>query len=288
MDFLSARRQRLWEAMESCRSGSDDLSDPQFADLATRLAEDPELRGQFQRLQQADGAIQVAFANVTVHAGLADRVSRLLAGDAGSVEQRAGSSDSEVLDCGQALVAITPAETSRVESGAHRTMGRFSRRRLLVGFAAISAAAALLVAVFIQTHRPQIETPTSVCEKTRQFFGQEENHPIGELVSQVAPPVEFPMSNDIVRLSGVRWRHVESFPAGSAVAYDLPPLGGRATLYVVQANVPDLPSMPPACLTTGGKSAAAWQVGDVVYILVVEGDAGTYSKYLDQWHGPLT
>ena len=62
MDYLSARRQRLWEAMESCRSGSDDLSDPQFADLAARLAEDPELRGQFQRLQQADGAIKAAFA----------------------------------------------------------------------------------------------------------------------------------------------------------------------------------------------------------------------------------
>ena len=37
--------------MESCRSGSDDLSDPEFADLAARLAEDPELRVQFQRVQ---------------------------------------------------------------------------------------------------------------------------------------------------------------------------------------------------------------------------------------------
>ena len=79
MDHLSARRQRLWEAMESCRGGSDDLSDPQFADLAARLAEDPELRGQFQRLQQADGAIKAAFAEVPVPAGLADRVSRRLA-----------------------------------------------------------------------------------------------------------------------------------------------------------------------------------------------------------------
>ena len=70
--------------MESCRSGSDDLSDPQFADLAARLAEDPELRGQFQRLQQADVAIQVAFARVPVPAGLADRVSQRLAGETGS------------------------------------------------------------------------------------------------------------------------------------------------------------------------------------------------------------
>ena len=57
MDHWSARRQRLWEAMESCRGGIDDLSDPEFAELAEQLAEDPQLRVHFQRLQEADGAI---------------------------------------------------------------------------------------------------------------------------------------------------------------------------------------------------------------------------------------
>ena len=41
-------------------------------------------------------------------------------------------------------------------------------------------------------------------------------------------------------------------------------------------------------LSTGGKSAAAWQAGNTLYVLVVEGDAGMYSRYLDQSHGPLT
>ena len=80
MDHLSGRRQRLWEAMESCRNGSGDLSDPQFADLADRLAEDPQLREQFQRLQAADKAIKAAFlADVPLSAGLAMRVSQRLA-----------------------------------------------------------------------------------------------------------------------------------------------------------------------------------------------------------------
>ena len=35
-------------------------------------------------------------------------------------------------------------------------------------------------------------------------------------------------------------------------------------------------------LSTGGKSAAAWQAGNTLYVLVVEGDAGMYSSYLDQ------
>ena len=91
MDHPSVRRQRLWEAMESCRKGTDDLSDPEFADLADRLAEDPELRGQFQRLQETDEAIQAAFTDVPVPAGLADRVSRRLAEAAQAGSQAAES-----------------------------------------------------------------------------------------------------------------------------------------------------------------------------------------------------
>ena len=103
------------------------------------------------------------------------------------------------------------------------------------------------------------------------------------------PPADYPMSRDIVQLPEMRWKRVEGFLGGSAVAYDLPPLGGRATLYVVQRNVPGLPAMPPPTpFGTGGKSAVIWQAGSVVYVLVVEGDAGVYSKYLDQSHGPLT
>jgi hypothetical protein len=97
------------------------------------------------------------------------------------------------------------------------------------------------------------------------------------------------MSRDIVPLQGTRWRHVATFLGGPAVAYDLPTLGGRATLYVVQRSILGLPSMPPTMpLSTDGKSAAAWQAGDTLYVLVVEGDAGMYSSYLDQSHGPLT
>jgi hypothetical protein len=82
---------------------------------------------------------------------------------------------------------------------------------------------------------------------------------------------------------------VEKFLGGPAVAYDLPPRGGRATLYVAQRNVPGLPSLPPPVptLSTGGKSVAAWQVGDTLFVLVVEGESGMYSSYLDQSR-PLT
>jgi hypothetical protein len=286
MDYLSARRQRMWEAMESCRSGSDDLSDPQFADLAARLAEDPELRGQFQRLQEADEAIRAAFANVSVPAGLADRVSRRLAealptASSGSVAEASGFQPAS--DC-VAAPTVTPHDGPTPLG--HPT-GRFSRRRLLVGFTALATAVVLLVAVLVQIHRPRSQTATSVLRDAMEFFGTD-IQAFGPKVSDVAPPVEFPMSPDIVRSKNVRWRHVENFPGGPAVAYDLPPLGGRATLYVFQGNVPGLGSIPPPCLSTGGKSAAAWRAGDTVYVLVVEGDARMYSRYLDPSYGPLT
>ena len=286
MDHLSARRERLWEAMESCRNGSDDLSDPEFADLAAGLAEDAELRLQFQRLQQADGVIQAAFVKVPVPAGLADRVSRRLAGEAGSRERGAGSSEYEA---GASDCLATPAvAASNRPTPLHKPTERFSRRRLLVGFTALSTAAALLAAVWIQTHRPRPETPSSVLDEAMDFFGKD-NQPFGPLVVQTPPPVEYPLSRDIVQMPGIRWRNVEKFPGGAAVAYDLPSSGGRATLYVLARNVSGLPSFPPdsPSLSTGGMSAAAWQEGNTLYVLVMEGDAGMYSSYLKP-HGPLT
>jgi hypothetical protein len=289
MDYLSVRRQRLWEAMESCRSGSDDLSDPQFADLAARLAEDPEFRRQFQRLQQADGAIRAAMVNVPVPVGLADQVSRRLAELALPTTSASQPADSDCLVA--SAVAVSAGTTPAVSTPDQPTplrepTERFSRRRLLVGFTALSAAAALLAAVWIQTHPSRHETPDSVLDEAMEFFGKDDQ-PIGKPVS-VAPPAEYPMSRDIVRLQDVRWRPVEKFLGGPAVAYDLPTVGGRATLYVVARIVPGLPSIPPDLpkLSTGGKSAAAWQAGNTLYVLVVEGDARMYSSYLE--HGPLT
>ena len=281
MDHLSGCRQRLWDAMESC--GSDDLCDPQFAELAARLAEDPKLCEQFQRLQEADRAIKAAFADVSVPVGLADRVSQQVAEAA---QRAAGPGPIAALDSVAERTATPLDGPTPIRD---QTMC-FSRRRLLVGFTALSAAAALFAAVWVETHPPGYETPDKLLDEAMDFFSND-NQPGSKLISQTVPPAEYPLSRDIVRLQDIRWRYVESFPGGRAVAYDLPALGGRATLYVLQRNVSGLPSIPPdrPISRTGGKSAAAWQAGTgLLYVLVVEGDAGMYSSYLDQSHGPLT
>ncbi len=309
MDHRSGGWQQLWEAMEACRSGSDDLSDPRFSGLADRLAVDEELLGQFQRLQEADEAIKIAFARVSVPPDLAVRIAQRLTEQMGLAEEQhlaeeqrlaeltdaatSGSQDaaSDSLATGPVtMLPVTVLAATMPDSPAPRWESTewFSRRRLLVGFAALSAAATLLAAVWIETHLPRNVTSTSVIEEAMDFFDKD-NQPAGELGSQVPPPAGYPISPDIIRLQGIRWRNVATFLGGSAVAYDLPTVGGRATLYVVQRTVSGLPSIPPAVpLSTGGKSAAAWQSGGALYVLVVAGDAGMYSSYLDQSHGPLT
>jgi hypothetical protein len=129
-----------------------------------------------------------------------------------------------------------------------------------------------------------------VIEVAMEFFGGDDAPP-GELVSRVAPPSDFPISPDIAQFRDVRWRRVEKFVDGEAIAYDLPSSrSGKATLYVAKHTVAGLPPYPPTqpTLSTGGNSLAAWQSGGLLYVLVVRGDAQTYGDYLDRSQGPLT
>lgn len=260
----TGRRQPMQDVMESCRVGSDDLHDPRFAELAARLSADAELAGQFKRRQRADAAIKAAFQEIPIPSGLVDRIAARLA------ESKA------------------TAQTT-FDSKALRPVW-ISRRRFLIGAASLSAAAVLLLATIVQLGRGHRETPASVLEETMQFFTAD-NRAEGELASRVPPPAEFPMSGDLISLRGVHWRRVPRFLGSPGVAYDLPSAtGGRATLYVSLKSVPGLPVVPPSNPDwgTGGSSAAAWQVGETLYVLVVEGDAVVYRSYLDPSRGPLT
>ena len=73
-------------------------------------------------------------------------------------------------------------------------------------------------------------------------------------MEQVPPPTDFPLGRDIAALPQIRWRRVDKFLGGEAVAYDLPASGGRATLYVVNRTAAGLPPYPPPSPTwsTGG------------------------------------
>jgi hypothetical protein len=279
MDPLARRNREILEAIESCRADSGDLNDPQFADLAAVLDEDDELRARFKRIRQADVAIKAAFSDVPVPADLA-----------GNVLRRLNEAAASELD--QPIQAIRSATESALDSPAPPAQPvaprqkLITRRRLVAGIATVAAATALGAAIWIHNSRSAALTSGQVLETAMDFFGRD-NSPRGEPVSRVAPPSGFPISPEIVAFADIRWRRVDDFMNGGAVAYDLPPRVGKATLYVFNCTVTGLPQYPPLepAVSTGGNSAAAWQSGGLVYVLVVQGDAQTYAKYL-QPQGP--
>ena len=79
MDHPPKHDERLLEALEACRPGSADLSDPALAHLAAEIAVDPALERLYERLQQIDARVAAAFQEVPVPAGLAERISERLA-----------------------------------------------------------------------------------------------------------------------------------------------------------------------------------------------------------------
>ena len=263
---------RLVEAMEACRPASDDMNDPALAPLASRVAADPRFRDRFERLQQLDVTLAGAFRDVPVPDGLADRITtRLAAARTAEIplaEHQAG------------------AETAATEpiAEAAKPRRRLLRRWLVAGVAGAAVAASLLVAFMLPEQQPQVLQPEVVWEGAKDFF-ETERDAGGQLVAESPPPAEYPTSSDfsVARFPHVRWRPIRDFLGRQGVAYEIGRPGGpRATLYVVQCSVANLPAAPPLspARTTGNRSVGAWQTGELLYVLVVEGGARTYESYL--------
>jgi hypothetical protein len=152
-------------------------------------------------------------------------------------------------------------------------------------------AAALVVAIWLRANRSDVFTPSAVLEEAARLLTAEPPPKPGFLLANVPAPSDYPLGHDVLEMPEARWRWVEGFLGGRAVAYDLSGSGGsRATLYVARRIVEQLPSLPPEVprSMTAGCSAAAWQQEAVLYVLVVDGNAQVYRSFLDRSRGPLT
>jgi hypothetical protein len=259
MKKLPNRDERIIEAVEVCRPGRDDMSDPVLVELLEELAVNPELAEHCERLQQCDANLVSAFQSVPVPDGL-DR--RLLA----RLEQAA-----------EETPAATPIRPK------HRL-----RRRLLVGGGFAVVAASLVIAAMVYYSSPPY-TQSSVLQQSVAFFQVDLADP-GEFVEHSPPPEAYPLSRSVARVQQIQWRPIGDFLGRKGVAYDLP-VGCRATLYVVRQTVPGLVTNPPLRpqKNTGGLSAATWQEGDLLYVLVLHGNRSStiYRNLVDLPRGPL-
>jgi hypothetical protein len=290
-------RTDLWKLIEVCRSEAD-LQLPEFRELAEQIAADPSVRLRWERSQQVDDAIRNAVRDVSVPAGLEDRILNRLA---------AASSPAVVPDQEPEHRQIEAQQTGTLQTGAQHTgsqqtgvagetrlasdvreasgMGSVTaagpanvwrwRRRV----AAMATVAILLVLVGVwwrpapPSQRGERELAQHWLEGVNESRWQDANFP----AQAYPPPVEL-----TARL--VRWQPVpRAHGSWQVVCYELASAGGRALLFVARGDAsPTLSKTPPRdpAWSISPWSLAMWQGRDAVYVLAVQGGSGTFQRVL--------
>jgi hypothetical protein len=300
MEDKPIRDERIVEAIESCRPGSDDVSDPALAFLAAELAAHPELDDLYERCQQLDARLAAAFADVPIPEGLPQRI---LAGiEAARAKMGSGADDlpSPAPPAASPPHGVTPDEQPPVQSlpATPRRPWRTRRRWYAVAALATGVAAAAVI-YFAPSHQPQELSKQTVLSLAIDVFNRQPQEP-GEPLTADNEPKEYPFGHDVNRFPQTTFRSIHGF-LGLAdcdgVAYDMTNrLGTAATLYVVKCPgikiTGLLRSTPPPygnTFHTQGCCSAAWQTADgLLYVLVVDGSQQqTYESFLPI-PGPVT
>jgi len=259
MDDNPIRDERIIEALECCRPGSDDVAAEDLAHLAAALEADADLETLYERLQQVDARLAAAFHDVPVPDDLQQRLLDRLAAE------RAPSP------------AVDAPQPKRV-----------SRRWLLATAGALSASAALLIAAWVHFTQTEPLGEMDVLAAAIRFYNSESP----QTGSVESPPADYPFSRYVAGAETTRWRTVKGFldRKGVAYAYDIRAGGAtEATLYVVRPPVGGLPSQPAPkpSYTTAGCSTSAWKENGLLYVLVVHGSSRTYRGFLKLPRGPV-
>ena len=208
----------------------------------------PELTDLFGRIQRLDAQLGVSFRKVPVPEGLQQRLLQRL--EAARCEP---TSDAAA----DAVASDEELQSSRSASPSHpcasvRPARRLpSRRRLLSIAGVLSAAAALLVAVWIPLHNARPYTESVVLEQARAFFMAEASGGPsaaggGYLLSDPARPApsELPLSRSLARVPGIKWREISGFLGSRGIAYDIAGRQGHALRRPTQRRLTALASAP--------------------------------------------
>jgi hypothetical protein len=269
---------RIIEAIEACRPGSGDLRGADLADVARLVDADPEVRGLYDRVQHWDAAVTSAMQEVSVPAGLAERILARLNAERAPQNGALAS----LVDGAASAAASHDASATVVEIAPATRRSRLSRRQWLAGFATL--AAMLLVAALVSSWLPSSADVPMEDLAAAWFEELTENWQDPKRV-----PSDFAVPSAVLA-APTGWQWITSRAGGGGVAYQLQDArGATAMLYVMQMGRRDLPSHPPAQpqSTTLGKAVGYWQSGNRVYVLVVAGDERDYRSFIAATPAPL-
>jgi len=235
------------------------------------LGRNRKLAVYFARVQKVDSVVAGAIQDVPIPAGLSGRLLAALA-----------------VEAAVRMPVTTAGESVAVSRATTAELPRRGVRPWL--FSAAGALAAMLLVGLALVQRAQVEySPASVVEVAIDFFTSDA-HEQGQLLSVASPPWGFPASRYVQLSAETRWRKVGAFLDAGGVAYEMTGPGGlRATLYVVRRTIPGLADQPPTrpVYGTARCCSAAWQEGQLLYVLVVAGEGRDYQRLLNVSQGPL-
>ncbi|MGI6418414.1 MAG: hypothetical protein ACOX1P_22400 [Thermoguttaceae bacterium] len=275
----------ILEAIEVFRGGDDDQEDSALRAAAEAARTDPNLAEHLARIKRWDRRCADAMRQVAVPPALAPRIIELL-------KQKETALAAVMTDSGSRGDQVRPERPiSRDTPTSAATTSRRRYWRWTAAAATVVAVAALGISMFLNQDR-RWSGPDELCRTAIGLFelpapGANEGAPI----DRVAPPRAYPYSPHLLCIPNTRWRNVDQFGGRRAVAYDLPLEGGRrATLYVLRGRAERVPNAPPrqSQLQTRNLSVAAWQSGELIYVLVVDGGEPAYRALLESTAQPWT
>ncbi len=259
------------EQLDACRPESDDLQLPEFAGLAQAVRDDATVRAEWDRTQTTDRAVRCAMQEVSIPAGLAERILAALASAPSEAPLEA------VVD--RALLAVDPTEQPKVvvqpsrEASPAALQRRFSRR---IWFSLAGIAAVLLVGFTASQFWPttlEVVSRDDLALQAESWLTMANSPQVQWRAASDAPPLAgFPTG--AVQGNRGRWTKLNLPTEPSVVAFELAQPGSRtkATLFVISTRREyKVNSLPYSRLGVSGKyTVGAWQKDGVLYVLALD------------------
>ncbi len=246
-----SRLSQLREQIDACRPGSDDLALPALAELAAAVEQDRAVVEALHRSQRFDQAVAAAMHDLSVPAGLADRL----------------------------LAACQREQPTPSKVAEHPASQGLSRRAWLIAIGSTATAVAATVAAWQMARPARAVSPDELSLAVSQW-ASDGQVPAAEWKAPARLPAAYqpPLA---IKAPVNRWRSLLPAKGGLATSgvaiHFTPPAAPRAMLFVISSRAKFPLSATPKAIPTPsrfqGAKAVAWQnpsTGLVYVLFVVE------------------
>jgi hypothetical protein len=189
-----SRRERICDALESCRPASDDLFSPELADVAKFIESNPRWEEIYERIQNIDMKISAAFHDVEIPA---DLEPNLLTSLANAANRREGEAAAE---------PTASQESHSLRSSLSQKRTAVSRRWFFAASGILTAAAALFFVIFYGLNNVGDYSKQRVLTDALGFFAADIPVGQGRLLKDTPAPKKYPFSKAVGAFRGIRWR----------------------------------------------------------------------------------